>query len=198
MRSKIEESFDGYVPLSLLQTSFRQLISRNTTLEQLQQAVIESQVLELDSDKLSIRRKNNILPPIPSQEELDRRTVYLETIPTHMTHEKLKTLLEPIFGGIDYISLPRFKSNGKPKGFCFIEFHNLDSVQKILSREIGLSCSLNELFPHWRVMTKTKWLKYKSEYKQWLRNQERIWSSSDPSLRHPITMRMYQHKNSIL
>lgn len=198
MRSKIIESSEGYIPLSLLQTSFRQLISRNATLEQLQQAVTESCVLELNLDKLSIRRKDNILPLLSSQEELDERTIYLETIPAHMTHEKLKTLLEPIFGEIDYISLPRFESNRKPKGFCFIEFHDLNSVQKILSREIRLSCLLNELFPHCRVITKNKWLKYKSEYKQWLRNQERIWSSSNASLRHPITMRMYQYKNSTL
>ena len=107
--------------------------------------------------------------------------------------------MEPLFGPIDYISIPRFESSNQAKGFCFIEFHDAASIPRIMAygKEAWMQFPLSRAFPQWRVMPKKTWLTYKKEYKSRLRQQEQAWHNSDPGGRHPITARMFQHREQV-
>lgn len=113
--------------------TFHQVSTRQSTIDDLREAVLQSSVLQLDETKTLVRRKDQSLPNRPAQDEIDSRTIYMERLALNVTHESLKAAIEPIFGAIDYISLPRFESNGQLKGFCFVEFHSVESVRSMLS-----------------------------------------------------------------
>ncbi|KFQ36734.1 La-related protein 7, partial [Mesitornis unicolor] len=127
LREQIEKSRDGYVDISLL-VSFNKMKKLTTDGKLIARAVKSSSVVELDLEGTRIRRRQ----PLGEQpKDVDSRTVYVELLPKNVNH----SWIERVFGkcgNVVYISIPRYKSSGDPKGFAFVEFETKEQAEKAI------------------------------------------------------------------
>ncbi|RUS79328.1 hypothetical protein EGW08_012913 [Elysia chlorotica] len=132
LKSMIDSSPDGYVDLSIfanfnkLQTLHKDGISLNVLI----QALSHSKMLQLNEDKTKVRR----VTPFQeiSQEETDRRTIYVEYLPSHATHMWVKQVFSQC-GRVEYVSLPTYKTSKQIKGFAFVEFEKPEEAERACS-----------------------------------------------------------------
>ncbi|XP_064416997.1 la-related protein 7 isoform X2 [Latimeria chalumnae] len=83
---------------------------------------------ELDLEGTRIRRRQSLGD---EPQDVDERTVYVELLPKNVSH----SWIERIFGkcgNVVYISIPRYKSTGDPKGFAFVEFETKEQAEKAI------------------------------------------------------------------
>uniref|UniRef100_A0A8C0FAM6 La-related protein 7 n=1 Tax=Bubo bubo TaxID=30461 RepID=A0A8C0FAM6_BUBBB len=127
LREQIEKSRDGYVDISLL-VSFNKMKKLTTDGKLIARAVKSSSVVELDLEGTRIRRRQ----PLGEQpKDVDSRTVYVELLPKNVSH----SWIERVFGkcgNVVYISIPRYRSTGDPKGFAFVEFETKEQAEKAI------------------------------------------------------------------
>ncbi|XP_067400767.1 la-related protein 7 isoform X2 [Emydura macquarii macquarii] len=127
LREQIEKSRDGYVDISLL-VSFNKMKKLTTDGKLIARAVKSSSIVELDLEGTRIRRRQ----PLGEQpKDVDSRTVYVELLPKNVNH----SWIERVFGkcgNVVYISIPRYKSTGDPKGFAFVEFETREQADKAI------------------------------------------------------------------
>ncbi|NXX44105.1 LARP7 protein, partial [Tricholaema leucomelas] len=127
LREQIEKSRDGYVDISLL-VSFNKMKKLTTDGKLIARAVKSSSVVELDLEGTRIRRRQ----PLGEQpKDVDSRTVYVELLPKNVNH----SWIERVFGkcgNVVYISIPRYRSTGDPKGFAFVEFETKEQAEKAI------------------------------------------------------------------
>ncbi|NXV78499.1 LARP7 protein, partial [Atlantisia rogersi] len=127
LREQIEKSRDGYVDISLL-VSFNKMKKLTTDGKLIARAVKSSSVVELDLEGTRIRRRQ----PLGEQpKDVDSRTVYVELLPKNVNH----SWIERVFGkcgNVVYVSIPRYKSSGDPKGFAFVEFETKEQAEKAI------------------------------------------------------------------
>ncbi|NWH67085.1 LARP7 protein, partial [Geococcyx californianus] len=127
LREQIEKSRDGYVDISLL-VSFNKMKKLTTDGKLIARAVKSSSVVELDLEGTRIRRRQ----PLGEQpKDVDSRTVYVELLPKNVNH----SWIERVFGkcgNVVYISIPRYRSSGDPKGFAFVEFETKEQAEKAI------------------------------------------------------------------
>jgi len=113
---------EGYIKISIVQKCNR---VKNCSIEQIQEAVRNSQHIVLSPDGNAIKRSKP-LPPF-CRSAIDRRTIYIDHLPKDITHEQIQQIFEK-FGQVVYVSLPTQivlhdeKEERIPKGFAFIEF----------------------------------------------------------------------------
>ncbi|KAM7021517.1 la-related protein 7 isoform 3-T3 [Passerculus sandwichensis] len=91
-------------------------------------AVKSSSVVELDLEGTRIRRRQP-LGECPT--DVDSRTVYVELLPKNVNH----SWIERVFGkcgNVVYVSIPRYRSTGDPKGFAFVEFETKEQAEKAI------------------------------------------------------------------
>ncbi|NXE82134.1 LARP7 protein, partial [Cochlearius cochlearius] len=127
LREQIEKSRDGYVDISML-VSFNKMKKLTTDGKLIARAVKSSSVVELDLEGTRIRRRQ----PLGEQpKDVDSRTVYVELLPKNVNH----SWIERVFGkcgNVVYVSMPRYKSTGDPKGFAFVEFETKEQAEKAI------------------------------------------------------------------
>ncbi|KFO80064.1 La-related protein 7, partial [Cuculus canorus] len=127
LREQIEKSRDGYVDISLL-VSFNKMKKLTTDGKLIARAVKSSSVVELDLEGTRIRRRQ----PLGEQpKDVDSRTVYVELLPKNVNH----SWIERVFGkcgNVVYVSIPRYRSSGDPKGFAFVEFETKEQAEKAI------------------------------------------------------------------
>ncbi|XP_030306035.1 la-related protein 7 [Calypte anna] len=127
LREQIEKSRDGYVDISLL-VSFNKMKKLTTDGKLIARAVKGSSVVELDLEGTRIRRRQ----PLGEQPtDVDSRTVYVELLPKNVSH----SWIERVFGkcgNVVYISIPRYRTTGDPKGFAFVEFETKEQAEKAI------------------------------------------------------------------
>ncbi|NXL62958.1 LARP7 protein, partial [Chordeiles acutipennis] len=127
LREQIEKSRDGYVDISLL-VSFNKMKKLTTDGKLIARAVKGSSVVELDLEGTRIRRRQ----PLGEQpKDVDSRTVYVELLPKNVNH----SWIERVFGkcgNVVYVSIPRYRSTGDPKGFAFVEFETKEQAEKAI------------------------------------------------------------------
>uniref|UniRef100_A0A8C3DSG8 La-related protein 7 n=1 Tax=Corvus moneduloides TaxID=1196302 RepID=A0A8C3DSG8_CORMO len=127
LREQIEKSRDGYVDISLL-VSFNKMKKLTTDGKLIARAVKSSSVVELDLEGTRIRRRQ---PLGERPKDVDSRTVYVELLPKNVNH----SWIERVFGkcgNVVYVSIPRYKSTGDPKGFAFVEFETKEQAEKAI------------------------------------------------------------------
>jgi La-related protein 7 len=92
---------------------------------------------------------------LKSDEEVEQCTIYVENVPTHVDHEWLQKIFQE-FGPIAYIAMPKFKHNGLPKGFAFIEFKEKEGAEHCLNAygDIG-ACLPKDLNPEELLSVRT-------------------------------------------
>ncbi|KAI1888281.1 hypothetical protein AGOR_G00183410 [Albula goreensis] len=127
LRQLVEQSRDGYIDISVL-TSFNRMKKMTTDVKLIARALKNSSVLEVNLEGTKIRRQH---PLGEDPKNVDERTVYVELLPKNVTHSWLERVFSKC-GTVVYISVPRYKSTGQPKGFAFIEFEKEEQAQKAI------------------------------------------------------------------
>ena len=107
---------DPYIDLDVFFT-FNRIRSLTDDMNLLKRSIEKSPILELSEDGKKVKRSK----PVQKKENEALCTIYVENIPSHVDHEWVYEIFVK-YGTIDYISFPRFKSTGRPKGFAFVEF----------------------------------------------------------------------------
>ncbi|XP_035281992.1 la-related protein 7 isoform X2 [Anguilla anguilla] len=125
LRQLVEQSRDGYVDISVLAT-FNRMKKMTTDVKLIARALKNSSVVEVNLEGTKIRRQH---PLGEEPKNVDERTVYVELLPKNVTHSWIERVFGK-WGTVVYISVPRYKSTGQPKGFAFIEFETEEQAQK--------------------------------------------------------------------
>lgn len=107
-------------------------------------ALKNSTMLAMSEDGTKVRR----ITPIKLRDNSDARTIYVQGIPADTNHEWIINIFSR-YDTVAYVSLPRYKSNRKLKGFAFIEFENIDGAEKCLKAFEEKDCILpSNTAPH--------------------------------------------------
>uniref|UniRef100_A0AAY3ZXA0 La-related protein 7 n=1 Tax=Denticeps clupeoides TaxID=299321 RepID=A0AAY3ZXA0_9TELE len=123
----IEESRDGYVEISVL-TTFNRMKKLTTDVKLIARALKNSSVVEVNLEGTKLRRKHRLGE---HPKDVDSRTVYVELLPKNVTHSWIERVFSKC-GNVVYISVPRYKSTGQPKGFAFVEFESEEQSLKAI------------------------------------------------------------------
>jgi len=101
--------------------------------------VIASPFLQLSEDGKKVTRVKPFKPA--DKEQVEARTIYVENLPSDADHESLKKLFSD-FGEVVYVSIPRFPSSRRSKGFAFVEFSADSAVVAVLAAMEGVQGEL--------------------------------------------------------
>lgn len=127
LRKLIEDSEDGYVDISIL-ADFNRMKKLTTDTKLIARALKNSSVVEVNLEGNKVRRQ---LPIGDIPEDTDSRTVYVELLPKDVTHSWIERVFTKC-GNVVYVSIPRYKSSGDPKGFAFVEFEKEEEAQNAI------------------------------------------------------------------
>lgn len=108
-------------------TQFNKLRELTMDTNRIAKALQKSTVLKVSEDGTKVCR----LTPINRKENVDECTVYVQNLPPDADHDWLISIFSK-FGSVEYVSIPRYKSNRKIKGFAFIEFDTIKSAQECI------------------------------------------------------------------
>ncbi|XP_021355255.1 la-related protein 7-like, partial [Mizuhopecten yessoensis] len=67
--------------------------------------------------------------PLAEPKQIDERTIYVECLPHHVDHMWVRRMFSTC-GEVLYVSIPRYKTTGDPKGFAFVEFDTVEAAKK--------------------------------------------------------------------
>ncbi|MDR3548363.1 MAG: la-related family protein [Candidatus Pacebacteria bacterium] len=120
-------------------TRVRDLLSetkeQTEKVERVKSALAKSSLVEMSEDMMKIRRKQLFNKDEYRKSQVDRRTIYVENLPSAIVHESLAAIFAKI-GRLLHVSLPKFAQSRKPKGFAFIEFE----ASLLFRVNIGVEC----------------------------------------------------------
>ncbi|XP_032679420.1 la-related protein 7 [Odontomachus brunneus] len=105
-----------YVDLDVF-ANFNKLSTLTTDTSRIAKALQRSTMLKVSEDGTKVCR----LTPINKKENTDECTVYVQNLPPDSDHDWLISAFSK-YGTVVYVSIPRYKSNKKIKGFAFVEF----------------------------------------------------------------------------
>ncbi|XP_029174094.1 la-related protein 7 [Nylanderia fulva] len=125
-----------YIDLEVF-TQFNKLRELTTDTNRIAKALQKSTMLKVSEDGTKVYR----LTPINKKENVDQCTVYVQNLPPDADHDWLKFSFSK-FGSVEYVSIPRYKSNRKIKGFAFIEFDTPSSAQECIKTFQNKGCVL--------------------------------------------------------
>ncbi|KAM6894974.1 la-related protein 7 isoform 1-T3 [Lycodopsis pacificus] len=127
LKKLIDDSEDGYVDISVL-ASFNRMKKLTSDTKLIARAIKNSSVVEVNLEGDKVRRQ---LPIGDVPNDVDDRTVYVELLPKDVTHSWIERVFTKC-GNVVYVSIPRYKTTGDPKGFAFIEFETEGQAQKAI------------------------------------------------------------------
>ncbi|KAI5739342.1 hypothetical protein M8J77_018089 [Diaphorina citri] len=90
-------------------------------------ALRKSKLLEVTEDGTKVRRT----VVVQDKPDVDECTIYVEKLPPEAEHDYIESVFSK-YGKVTYVSLPKFKSTGKLKGFAFVEFSTKEEAAKAL------------------------------------------------------------------
>ena len=127
---------------SMLTEITGQEASENDKIQELVKALsyIESEHITLSECKAKVNRKSPFVPAASTN--IDSCTVYAENLPPDADHDFIKNVFLP-YGEVSYVSIPKFKS-GRSKGFAFIEFKSVESVDQVTSEFTNVTVEKSE------------------------------------------------------
>lgn len=106
---------------------FNKLSELTTDINRIAKALQGSTMLKVSEDGTKVCRTT----PIKKKENVDECTIYVQNLPPDADHDWLESIFSK-YGPVDYISIPRYKSNRKIKGFAFVEFDKPSSAQECI------------------------------------------------------------------
>lgn len=108
-------------------TRFNKLSLLTTDTNRIAKALQKSTMLKVSEDGTKVCR----LTPINKKENVDECTIYVQNLPLDADHDWLISIFSK-YGLVDYVSIPRYRSNKKIKGFAFVEFDAPVSAKKCI------------------------------------------------------------------
>ncbi|CAN7993952.1 unnamed protein product, partial [Ixodes hexagonus] len=124
MAELVQENEEGYVDLEVFLT-FHKIQSFTNDAKVIATALESSEILKLNDEKTKVKRATKL----EYKHNVDDCTLYVERLPLNADHAWLKTAFSK-HGQVLYVSLPRYRHNGKIKGFAFVEFSSPEEVDK--------------------------------------------------------------------
>lgn len=124
MGELVQENEEGYVDLEVFLT-FHKIQAFTNDVKVIATALESSEILKLNDEKTRVKR----VTKLEYKHDVDDCTLYVERLPLNADHNWLKTAFSK-HGHVLYVSLPRYRHNGKIKGFAFIEFSSPEEVDK--------------------------------------------------------------------
>lgn len=125
-----------YVDLDVF-TQFNKLRELTIDTNRIAKALQKSTILKVSEDGTKVYR----ITPINKKENIDECTVYVQNLPPDADHDWIISIFSK-FGLVEYVSVPRYKSNRKIKGFAFVEFDTPNSAQECLKAFRKKGCVL--------------------------------------------------------
>ncbi|KAJ8022603.1 La-related protein 7 [Holothuria leucospilota] len=125
LNQEIANSTDGYVPLALI-ASFNKMKALTDDLGLIRKALQKSEVVQLSQDGTQIKRTKPLEEP---KHNPDDCTVYVECLPLTADIAWIQKTFR-YCGNVVYVSLPRYRSTGDPKGFAFVEYEKPEEAQR--------------------------------------------------------------------
>ncbi|XP_058788956.1 la-related protein 7 [Phymastichus coffea] len=116
---------------------FNKIRALTTDISKIAKALRDSQMLKVSDDGTKVSR----ITPIVRKENIDECTMYIQGLPCDADHEWLITLFSE-YGPVAYVSIPKFKSSKKIKGFAFVEFETVEGAEKCLKAFRKKGCEL--------------------------------------------------------
>jgi len=177
---QIKKNDKGYIDIGIflnfnkIKLLLKSVQEHQDKLNMLAEAVISSEVLKVNNSRTKIKRKIPFTEHLDqkAEEEIDKRTVYIENFPEDINHEMIGKIFSKC-GKVLHVSLPKYAESKTFKGFGFVEFSNEDeAIQAIKKYDNTVAEELvqNSLFKGkinpLKVMPKTKWLELKEEFKK--------------------------------
>ncbi|XP_034944207.1 la-related protein 7 [Chelonus insularis] len=127
---------DSYVDLDTF-LQFNKIRALTNETSRIAKALESSEFLALSDDRSKVRR----ITPINIREDCDVCTIYVQGLPPDADHDWLISIFSQ-FGPVAYVSIPRYKTNKKIKGFAFIEFESSEDADKCLEAFQDKGCVL--------------------------------------------------------
>ena len=127
-------NLDVFLTFNKLNWMLRETFGQANDTEDLWAALkaIPSEIFEIRENEFGRRQIKRKYPLVVLDERgNDSRTIYIERIPDNADIDILKHVFEK-YGPVRYISLPKFKHNGAPKGFAFLEFELEEGINSAL------------------------------------------------------------------
>ncbi|XP_015589916.1 la-related protein 7 [Cephus cinctus] len=116
---------------------FNKIRSLTDDITKIAKALQSSTMLSVSEDGTKVSR----ITPICQKENADECTVYVQGLPPDAAHDWLSNVFSQ-YGPIAYVSIPRYKSNKKIKGFAFVEFETVESADACLKAFRENGCEL--------------------------------------------------------
>ncbi|ORZ03805.1 hypothetical protein BCR43DRAFT_520885 [Syncephalastrum racemosum] len=154
LQKYMEDDPEGYIPFTKLASlqRFRKLQASANDIKEA--APLCKSRLEVNEEGTALRR---IKPFVKHRTEtLEEYSIYIEGLPHDKTVQDIKHILTEHVGPVTWVHVPIRVF----RGFCFVEFDDIASVQKAVDT---LNQPLSDDL-HLRVMSKTEYLRYKQEY----------------------------------
>lgn len=124
MSELVHKDEEGYVDLEVFLT-FHKIRALTTDVKDIAAAISSSEMLQMDDGHRRVRRGTELA----TKPDVDECTLYVERLPLHADHAWLKGIFSR-HGQVLYVSLPRYRHNGRIKGFAFIEFASPEDVNR--------------------------------------------------------------------
>ncbi|KAG5322077.1 LARP7 protein, partial [Acromyrmex heyeri] len=115
-----------YVDLEVF-TRFNKLRELTTDTNRIAKALQGSTMLKVSEDGTKVCR----LTPIQKKRDIDQCTIYVQNLPPDADHDWLISIFSK-YGLVEYVSIPRYRSNRKIKGFAFVEFDKPSSAEECI------------------------------------------------------------------
>ncbi|XP_012263610.2 la-related protein 7 [Athalia rosae] len=127
---------DPYVDLDIF-LRFNKIRALTTDVNAIVRALQKSEMLSVSEDGTKVCRVTPILP----KENIDECTIYVQRLPLNADHEWLTNVFSQ-YGAVAYVSIPRYQSNKRIKGFAFVEFEEPSSAAKCIEEFREKGCVL--------------------------------------------------------
>ncbi|XP_015116136.1 la-related protein 7 [Diachasma alloeum] len=127
---------DPWVDLKVfLQFNKIRALTQDTT--RISKALKTSTLLEISEDGEKVRR----VTPVTPRTDCEACSVYVQGLPPDANHDWLINIFSR-YGPIAYVSVPKYKTNKKIKGFAFVEFEAVEGAQECLKAFEDKACTL--------------------------------------------------------
>lgn len=124
MSELVHKDEEGYVDLEVFLT-FHKIQALTTDVKDIAAAISSSELLQMDGGLKRVRRRT----ALATKPDVDECTLYVERLPLHADHAWLQGVFSR-HGQVLYVSLPRYRHNGRIKGFAFVEFASSDDMHR--------------------------------------------------------------------
>lgn len=130
LRTQVANHPEGFVGIDLI-ASFKRMKNLTTSVEEVRDAIKDSDLLEVDPTGTLVRRKVGLGDP----SAILGRTIYAKPFPTDITIDAVKAFFEP-HGKVNCVRLRKNFKTKSFKGSVFVEFASDAEANAVIKKEL--------------------------------------------------------------